>query len=137
MIYVDTNIALDVLEGDPRWLDWSVQALEDARAAGPLVTGHVVAAEIGHYADSAATLSTQLNALMIELIDADLETAWLAGQAYRDYRRRGGERLSLLPDFLIGAHAKTLGAAILTRDPRRFRSYFPELNLITPEETND
>jgi predicted nucleic acid-binding protein len=137
VIYVDTNIVLDILEGDPRWLDWSVQALEDGRAAGALVTGQVVAAEIGHYEASPEILSEKLGALMIELVDADLHSAWLAGQAYRDYRRRGGERLSLLPDFLIGAHAQALGATMLTRDARRFRSYFPELALITPEETND
>lgn len=137
MIYVDTNIALDVLERDPHWFDWSMQALEDARVAGELVTGPVVAAEIGHYTASATVLSEKLQALLIELVDVDVEGAWLAGQAYRDYRARGGERPSLLPDFLIGAHAQALGAVVLTRDARRFRSYFPDLNLITPETIND
>lgn len=137
MIYVDTNIVLDILERDSRWFDWSLDALEAARVAGQVVTGYVVAAEIGHYTPSAAILSNKLQALLIELIDADVESAWLAGRACRDYRARGGDRLSLLPDFLIGAHAQSLGAAMLTRDPGRFRSYFPDLTLITPEENHD
>lgn len=135
MIYVDTNVVLDVLERDLRWFDWSIDALEDARAAGPLVTGYVVAAEISHYLESSAELAGKLDALLIEIMDTDIEAAWLAGQAYREYRRRGGERPSLLPDFLIGAHASALSATVLTRDPRRFRSYFPDLALITPVET--
>ncbi|MFV0624919.1 type II toxin-antitoxin system VapC family toxin [Sphingomonas sp. ac-8] len=137
MIYVDTNIVLDILEGDADWFDWSVRALEDARNAGRVVTGPVVAAEFGHYLASPDALSHRLEALMIELVDADVEGAWLAGRAYREYRRRGGERSSLLPDFLIGGHAQALGATVLTRDPRRFRSYFPDLPLITPETTHD
>jgi predicted nucleic acid-binding protein len=68
------------------------------------------------------------------MVEASLDAAWRGGQAYREYRKRGGDRPPLLPDFLIGGHAQALGATLLTRDPRRFRSYFPDLNLITPEE---
>lgn len=133
MTYVDTNVVLDVLERNEAWFDWSVDALEDARLRGQLVTGPVVAAEVGHYAASAASLGRDFAMLMIDLVDADLDAAWRGGQAFRQYRGRGGRRASLLPDFLIGGHAAALGAAVLTRDARRFRSYFPELALITPE----
>ena len=61
------------------------------------------------------------------------EAAFLAGKAYLQYRRRGGIRTSPLPDFFIGAHASVAGYALLTRDPRRYRSYFPRLSLIAPE----
>jgi predicted nucleic acid-binding protein len=50
-----------------------------------------------------------------------------------DYRRNGGPRQSLLPDFYIGAHASIAGLPLLTRDPRRFRRYFPRLELIAPD----
>jgi predicted nucleic acid-binding protein len=55
-----------------------------------------------------------------------------AGQAYRKYRAAGGSRSNVLPDFSIGAHALTTGMAILTRDARPYRTYFPDVELITP-----
>ncbi len=136
MIYVDTNIVLDILENDPNWAHWSIDAIERSRMDSRLVSGFVVAAEVGHYVRSPAGLANSFARLFIDLIDADIGAAFAAGQAYREYRQRGGERPSLLPDFLIGAHAASLEASVLTRDPRRFRSYFPELILITPETTN-
>lgn len=60
------------------------------------------------------------------------EAAFVAGKAYLEYRRRGGMRRSPLPDFFIGAHAAVRGYELLTRDPARYRSYFPRLKLIAP-----
>ena len=57
---------------------------------------------------------------------------FLAGKAFADYRRRGGSRGSILPDFLIGAHAAVTGASLLTRDTARYRAYFPTVELISP-----
>jgi predicted nucleic acid-binding protein len=39
----------------------------------------------------------------------------------------------VLPDFLIGAHASAKGYRLLTRDGRRYRSYFPKLDIIAPD----
>lgn len=52
--------------------------------------------------------------------------------APRAYRRRGGRRTVPLPDFYVGAHAAVAGHALLTRDARRYRTYFPRLALIAP-----
>ncbi len=60
------------------------------------------------------------------------EAAFLAGKRFRDYRRRGGARLYPLPDFFIGAHAAVEGLALITRDPARYRTYFPGLRLVAP-----
>jgi len=136
LIYVDTNVVLDIINHSPQWLDWSAGRLASAAIEGRLVTGIVVAAEVAHYTRSADQLASAFQALTIELVEADLTAAWIAGQAYCQYRARGGERQSLLPDFLIGGHAMALGASLLTRDSRRFRSYFPKLTLITPETDN-
>jgi predicted nucleic acid-binding protein len=38
----------------------------------------------------------------------------------------------VLPDFFIGAQAAVRGWPLLTRDARRFRTYFPTLDVLTP-----
>ena len=58
---------------------------------------------------------------------------FLAARAHLRYRRRGGTRHGVLPDFFIGAHAAVRGLPLLTRDPRRYRDYFPTLRVIAPE----
>jgi len=57
---------------------------------------------------------------------------FLAGQAFREYRRAGGTRTGVLGDLFIGAHAAVLGCGILTRDAARYRTYFPTVELLTP-----
>lgn len=59
--------------------------------------------------------------------------AFLAGKAFREYRRRGGRKASPLPDFYIGAHAAVENLHVLTRDPRRVTSYFPTVMVISPD----
>jgi predicted nucleic acid-binding protein len=59
----------------------------------------------------------------------------LAGKACRSYRGSGGLRTGVLPDFFIGSHAVTLDIPLLTRDPRRYRTYFSALTLIAPEQS--
>lgn len=61
-----------------------------------------------------------------------MAAAFLATTCYRDYRRRGGRRATILPDFFIGAHAAVLGLQPLTRDAARYRTYFPTVDVIAP-----
>lgn len=65
-------------------------------------------------------------------LDLPWEAAFLAGQKYVYYRRRGGPRTSPMPDFYIGAHAFVSGLTLLTRDAKADRTYFPELKLVAP-----
>jgi predicted nucleic acid-binding protein len=65
------------------------------------------------------------------------EAAFLAGKSFLAYRRKGGSRRSPLPDFYIGAHAAVAGLPLLTRDARRYRTYFPHLSLLAPEENEE
>ena len=58
--------------------------------------------------------------------------AFLAGKVHLSYRRKGGTKSNVLPDFFIGAHAAVLGCPILTRDARRYATYFPMVRLIAP-----
>ena len=57
-----------------------------------------------------------------------------AGVVHRAYRKAGGQRDKILADFLIGAHAEAEADALITRDPRPYRSYFPSLVLISPSK---
>ena len=57
---------------------------------------------------------------------------FLAGKATLQYRRRGGSKTQVLPDFFIGAHAAVEGWPLLTRDASRLRTYFPSLKVVAP-----
>jgi len=69
----------------------------------------------------------------IDIIDLPREALFVAAKAHRRYRTAGGIRTGVLPDFFIGAHAEHLGVPLLTRDARRYRTYFPTVKLIAPE----
>ena len=133
MIFVDTNVLLDLLEdaSTPEG-EWSRRSLKREAALNPLITNLVVAAELAGQVVDVAALGQSLIDADIGLVDLDLATAYRAGAAFRLYRQRGGRRAAILPDFLIGAHAVFLGATLLTRD-RGLASYFPDLTLITPD----
>jgi predicted nucleic acid-binding protein len=132
MILVDSNVIMDALDLDATHHEWSARQLIDMRLE-PLFINHVVVAELSARAASYDHLDEMLSDLELPIDPLDNAIAFRAGQAFADWIDNGGRRGALLPDFLIGAHADVRGARVLTRDPRRFRSYFPEVELITPE----
>lgn len=133
MVLVDSNVLLDIVTADPEWLPWSQAALADALLAGAVAINQLVYAEVSIAYQQAAELDAVLTRLRIQRIDLPWEAAHLAGQAFLKYRRQGGTRTSPLPDFYIGAHAQTAGLPLLTRDAKRYRTYFPKASLITPQ----
>lgn len=137
MILIDTNVIVDLLTADrTAAADWSRDAYRSASASGPLVSNHIVLAELATGAARPAELRDDLDRLHIELRDLTDAAALCAGTAFAAYRQRGGERTTILPDFLIAGHAVALKAALLTRD-RRMARYFPDLTFITPETHPD
>lgn len=92
----------------------------------------VIYAELAASFESPSQLDQQLEDLDLSFKDLTRPTLFLAGHAYQRYRRNGGPRHQVLADFFIGAHAFVLGCGILTRDPRRYRSYFPKVEVISP-----
>jgi hypothetical protein len=129
---VDSNVILDILTEDPDWLDWSASALARQADAGSLVVNQVIYAEVAARFDRIEDLE---EALPVEYYRRDplpWEAAFLAGRCFVRYRRAGGQRRSPLPDFYIGAHALVSGLTLLTRDARRYRTYFPKLRVIAP-----
>jgi predicted nucleic acid-binding protein len=90
-----------------------------------------VLAEIAPRFSRIETLRDALPAMAV-LEEIPPEASFLAGHAHAAYRRAGGARRAVLPDFLIGAHAAVTGRPLLTRDPRRVATYIPGTELISP-----
>ena len=129
---IDTNVIVDVITNDPTWADWSEQQLEIAARRGSLVVNDIVYAELcgrfASYQEADATPAT----LNLRLATLTKPALFAAGQAHRRYRARGGPRESILPDLLIGAHAAVEGWTLISRDPRRYRTDFPRLQVVSP-----
>lgn len=132
MVFVDSNVILDVATGDPQWSDWSSRQLIAAVDQGRALINAIVYGEIAFACDRIEDVDELLPAHLYELRPIPREAAFLAARAHADYRERGGQRTMILPDFLIGAHALVERRPLLTRDQRRYRQAFPGLKLITP-----
>lgn len=129
---VDTNVLIDVLFDDPVWAEWSIGELEKASSRGMLAINDVVYAELSVRAPTMEALDAALAGAGIQLATTPRPALFMAGKAFQRYRSRGGTRPGVLPDFFIGAHAAVLGVPLLTRDARRYRTYFPRLQLVSP-----
>ena len=135
MIFVDSNILIDVFDCDPKWAEWSGKQLGDAVGRTALAITLIVVAEVAPRFDSLDAFAVALGAFSITVEPLTDEAAYAAGKAFRAHRRlREGPR-SILADFVIGGQAEIAGAAILTRDPAIYARYFPEVSLICPENS--
>jgi predicted nucleic acid-binding protein len=132
MTLVDTNIIVDILTSDPAWLNWSAQNLARCRDEGALRVNEITYGELAVRIETEADLQRILAQLDIDLERTPTPALFTAGKAFGRYRAAGGARTSLLPDFLIGAHAQFARLPVLTRDARRYRNYFPDVELIAP-----
>ena len=132
-VLVDTNVLVDVMRGEEPWSSWSAARLADAADRSTLVINPVIYAEVSIGFDTVEALDAVLDPLHLVREPLPYPAGFVAGRAFLAYRRRGGSRTSPLPDFLIGAHAAVAGYRLLTRDPRRYRSTFPTLELIAPD----
>jgi hypothetical protein len=133
MIFVDTNVLLDVVTRDPAWADWSKRELEAAALRERLAINPVVYAELSAGFTTIEQVEEVLGLVGITVVQMSRPVLFMAGRAFRDYRRRGGTKAGVLPDFFIGAHAAVLAVPLITRDAARYRSYFPTVELVAPE----
>jgi predicted nucleic acid-binding protein len=129
---VDSNVLIDVFTMEPPWREWSRSRLMEAADAGDVVINQIVLAETAmRFRDAVALAALEIANFTRESLP--WEASFRAGQAHSAYRDRGGLRERTLPDFLIGAHAEARGHRLLTRDSRRYRAYFPTLEIIAPD----
>ena len=129
---VDSNVILDVVTDDEEWGDWSAAMLGEAANDGRLVINPLIYAEVSCRFDRIESLDDAVPPDYFIREPLPWAAAFLAARAFLKYRRRGGTRASPLPDFYIGAHAALAGYTLLTRDRRRYRSYFPRLRIVAP-----
>ena len=133
-VLVDSNVLLDVMTEDEHWLPWSATSLEQAADRYRLVINPIIYAEVSVRYSRIEDLEAALPKTMFDREAVPYEAAFLAGKSFTAYRQRGGEKRSPLPDFFIGAHAAVAGYRLMTRDAARYRTYFPKLSLIAPEQ---
>ena len=129
--FVDSSVLLDLFTEDERWLCWSQEQLTKAARRGAIVLSVIVLAEIAPRFPRIETLRSALPSMAV-IEEIPTAAAFLAGHAHADYRRAGGTREAVLPDFLIGAHAAVTDRPLLTRDPRRVAAYIPGATVIAP-----
>lgn len=129
---VDSNVILDIATEDETWFDWSAAALADQARVGALFVNPIVYAEVSLNYDRIEDLDTALPESLFTRAALPYQAGFLAARAFASYRARRDSRRSPLPDFYIGAHAAVGKLHLLTRDARRYRTYFPTVRLITP-----
>jgi len=132
-VLVDSNILLDVATGDPSWVEWSESALGECADRAALVINPIVYAEVSVAYETIEELDAALPIDAYAREPLPWEAGFLAGKCFLTYRRRGGTRNTPLPDFYIGAHASIEQFAVLTRDTARYRTYFPKIEVLSPD----
>ncbi|MDQ5879743.1 MAG: hypothetical protein QG638_2480 [Pseudomonadota bacterium] len=133
MLLVDTNVLVDVLEDDPEWADWSIGQLRAQSKIHRLAINPIIYAELSLTFSTVEALDQVIDDLGVVMVELPRPALFLAGKAFVRYRRQGGTKGNVLSDFFIGAHAAVSKYPIVTRDTRRFASYFPSVKLIAPE----
>ncbi|MBI2565537.1 MAG: type II toxin-antitoxin system VapC family toxin [Candidatus Schekmanbacteria bacterium] len=131
-VLVDSNVILDVLTESEEWFDWSAAALARCADEGELAINPIIYAEVSIRFERIEALDDALAPSQFVRLALPWEAAFLAGKCFLAYRRKGGVRRSPLPDFYIGAHAAVGSLTLLTRDGSRYRTFFPNLEIISP-----
>ena len=131
-VLVDSNVLLDIATSDPNWSEWSEGALAQCAELTTLCVNPIIYAEVSVGFSTIESLEVALPPALYRREPLPWEAGFLAGKCFLAYRRRGGPRRTPLPDFYIGAHAAVAQLALLTRDARRYRDYFPTLEVFAP-----
>ncbi|MBO1540954.1 type II toxin-antitoxin system VapC family toxin [Pseudomonas sp. OA65] len=132
MILVDTNVLIDVLEDDPVWADWSIEQMRAQSKIHNLVINPVIYAELSQTFSTFEALDEVVEEMGLLMQELPRPALFLAGKAFVRYRKVGGGKNNVLADFFIGAHAAVKRLPLLTRDAKRYRSYFPSVQLVVP-----
>ena len=131
-VLVDSNVILDIFLDDPIWADWAESVLEKYSRDATLLINAIIYSEISIGFERIEELESAVARAGFQLIEIPKEALFLAGKVFLKYKRRSGIKRTTLPVFFIGAHAALLDVELITRDVKRYRSYFPTVRLIAP-----
>ena len=131
MIFVDTNVLVDVLSNEPQWADWSIHQLRMQSKIHVLSINPIIYAELSSAFTKIEDLENVVKTMQLKMIQIPRPALFLAAKAFHLYRKRWGVKHNVLGDFFIGAHAAVNQVPILTRDTQRYQTYFPTVRLIT------
>lgn len=132
MMLVDTNILIDIVEDDPEWSNWSIAQLRAQSQVYELAINPIIYAELSVTFSRLETLDKVIDQLGLKFVEIPRAALFLAAKAFVQHRQAGGVKSNVLPDFFVGAHAAVASTSLLTREPRRYRTYFPGVRLVTP-----
>jgi len=134
MVIVDTCVLSDIVKKDERWLKWSFDTLNaQYQKNTKLIINPIIFSEFSIACDSIYLVRERLALFRTTLIELSEEALFSAGRAFYKYRKeQQGTKSNVLPDFFIGAQAEHLKIPIITRDISRFKTYFPNVELISP-----
>ena len=131
-VLVDTNVLIDVLQRDPIWFEWSVDQMALHSMTHELCINPIIYTELAQRFESRLQLDRVVSKLKLGWLEMDRDTLYVASQAFAVYRSRAGSKSNVLADFFIGAQALQQRCKLLTRDGKRYRTYFPSVELISP-----
>lgn len=133
-ILIDSCVLLDLFTDDPNWAEWSEDTLETYSQTNTLYINSIVYTEISMGFKKIEDVEDAVTALDIKVLEMPREALFLTGKVFIKYRSNQGTKTSPLPDFFIGAHAAVSKFGLITRDVSKYRTYFPQVRLIHPED---
>lgn|SRR3989338_5462371 len=131
-IIVDSNVILDILTEDKQWYRWSSEQLMKLSEDNELIINQVIYSEISIRFSSIEDLDEVIAEAGLKCENLPWEASFLAGKCFMLYKNNEGSKRSPLPDFYIGAHAAITKRTLLTRDTKRYKTYFNNLEIISP-----
>jgi len=129
---VDSSVLIDVFGADPHFGAASASALRVCLNEGAVVANEVVWSETRAAFGADDEFFHAMQTAGISYSPTSQKTATLAGATWKKYRASGGQRIRVIADFLIGAHAAAQCDRLLTRDRGYYRKYFGRLVIVSP-----
>lgn len=129
---VDTNILIDVLNNEPRWADWSIHQLRVQSKIHVLSINPIIYSELSSAFTKIEDLDDVVQVMGLKYVQLPKPALFLAAKAFQAYRKKGGTKHNILGDFFVGAHAAVSRMPVLTRDTQRYKTYFPSVQLVSP-----
>ncbi len=132
-IFVDSCVLLDLFTNDPNWAEWSENILEQYSHTNTMYINSIVYTEVSIGFNKIEEVELAISKLDIKVLEIPREALFLTGKTFLKYRRNKGTKNSPLADFFIGAHSSVSNFDLITRDIEKYKTYFPQVKLINPE----